>query len=101
MDLREIGWGSVEWIEFTQDRDRWRALVNTVMNLQVQAPWIEVISDLVSIFIFPSFSLFILSLISSVFCNLHYWSPVKLYNGCFFPSLHARPVTIFPQYPLI
>jgi hypothetical protein len=38
MDLREIGWGSVEWIQVAQDRDRWRALVNAVMNLQVLAP---------------------------------------------------------------
>jgi hypothetical protein len=38
MDLREIGWGSVDWIQLAQDRDRWRDLVNTVMNLQVLAP---------------------------------------------------------------
>jgi hypothetical protein len=37
-DLREIGWGSVDWIQLAQDRDRWRALVNTVMNLRVLAP---------------------------------------------------------------
>jgi hypothetical protein len=35
MDLREIGFGDVDWINWTQDRDRWRALVNTVMNLRV------------------------------------------------------------------
>jgi hypothetical protein len=35
MDLREIGFGDVDWINLAQDRDRWRALVNTVMNLQV------------------------------------------------------------------
>jgi hypothetical protein len=35
MDLREIGWGGMDWIDLTQDRDQWRALVNTVMNLQV------------------------------------------------------------------
>jgi hypothetical protein len=34
MDLREIGCGSVEWIMLSQDRGRWRALVNTVMNLR-------------------------------------------------------------------
>jgi hypothetical protein len=38
MDLREIGWGSVEWIQLAQDRDRWLAIVNTVMNLRVLAP---------------------------------------------------------------
>jgi hypothetical protein len=38
MDLRETGWGSVDWIQLAQDRDRWRALVNTVMNLRVLAP---------------------------------------------------------------
>jgi hypothetical protein len=37
-DLREIGWGSVEWIQLAQDRGRWRALVNTAMNLRVLAP---------------------------------------------------------------
>jgi hypothetical protein len=37
MDLREIGWGGVEWIHLAQDRDQWRALVNAVMNLGVLA----------------------------------------------------------------
>jgi hypothetical protein len=35
MDLREIRWDGVDWIDVAQDRDQWRALVNTVMNLQV------------------------------------------------------------------
>jgi hypothetical protein len=35
MDLREIGWDDMDWIDLAQDRDQWRALVNTVMNLQV------------------------------------------------------------------
>jgi hypothetical protein len=35
MDLREIGWDVVDWIELAQDRDQWRALVNMVMNLRV------------------------------------------------------------------
>jgi hypothetical protein len=38
MDLREIGWGGVEWIRLAQDRDRWRAVVSAVMNLRVLAP---------------------------------------------------------------
>jgi hypothetical protein len=32
MDLTEIGWGGIDWIGVTQDRDQWRALVNTVIN---------------------------------------------------------------------
>jgi hypothetical protein len=35
MDLLEIGWGGVVWIGLAQDRDKWRALVNAVMNLRV------------------------------------------------------------------
>jgi hypothetical protein len=35
MDLREIGWGGMDWIDLAQDRNQWRVLVNTVMNLRV------------------------------------------------------------------
>jgi hypothetical protein len=35
IDLRKMGWDGVDWIDLAQDRDQWRALVNTVMNLQV------------------------------------------------------------------
>jgi hypothetical protein len=35
MYLREIGWGGMDWIELAQDRDQWRDLANTVMNLRV------------------------------------------------------------------
>jgi hypothetical protein len=35
MDLREIGWGGMDWIDLAQERDQWRALVNMVMNLRV------------------------------------------------------------------
>jgi hypothetical protein len=35
MDLREIGWDSMDWIDLVQDRDQWRALVIAVMNFWV------------------------------------------------------------------
>jgi hypothetical protein len=35
MDLQEVGWGGMDWIDMAQDRDRWRALLSVVMNLQV------------------------------------------------------------------
>jgi hypothetical protein len=35
MDLRGIGWGGMDWIVLAQDRDLWRALLNTVINLRV------------------------------------------------------------------
>jgi hypothetical protein len=34
MDLREIGWDGMDWIDMVQDSDQWGALVNAVMNLQ-------------------------------------------------------------------
>jgi hypothetical protein len=34
MDLREIGWDGVDWIDMAHNRDQWRALVNTVMNFR-------------------------------------------------------------------
>jgi hypothetical protein len=35
MDFREIGWGAMDWIVLAEDRDQWRALMNTVMKLRV------------------------------------------------------------------
>jgi hypothetical protein len=35
MDFGEVGWGDVDWIGLAQDRNRWRALVNSVLNLRV------------------------------------------------------------------
>jgi hypothetical protein len=38
MDLRETGWGSVQWIQMAQDRGQWWTLMNMAMNLRVLAP---------------------------------------------------------------
>jgi hypothetical protein len=35
VDLREIGWDGEDWIHIAEDRDQWRALMNTVLNLRV------------------------------------------------------------------
>jgi hypothetical protein len=35
IDPREIGWGEVDWIDLAEDRDQWKAVVKTVMNLRV------------------------------------------------------------------
>ena len=43
MDLQEVGWGCEDWMELAQDRDRWRAIVSTVMNLRF--PKMRGISD--------------------------------------------------------
>jgi hypothetical protein len=43
IDLKEIGWDGTEWIDLAQDRDQWRALVNTVRNLRVPLKCWEVL----------------------------------------------------------
>jgi hypothetical protein len=35
MDLREIKWGGMDWVDLAEDSDQWRVLVNTVMNLRI------------------------------------------------------------------
>ena len=35
MDRQEVRWGGMDWIDLAQDRDRWRSLMNAVMNLRV------------------------------------------------------------------
>jgi hypothetical protein len=34
IEIKELGWDGIDWIDLTQDRDQWRALVNTIMNLR-------------------------------------------------------------------
>jgi hypothetical protein len=48
MDLGEVGWGDVDWIGVAQDRDRWRALVNSVLNLRVPLNAGKLLSGLTS-----------------------------------------------------
>jgi hypothetical protein len=43
MDLSELGWDCMDWIDLAQDRDKWMALVNTVMNLRVQKKCWEIL----------------------------------------------------------
>jgi hypothetical protein len=35
MDLQDVGWGRMDWINLAQDKNRWRALLNVVMNFRV------------------------------------------------------------------
>jgi hypothetical protein len=35
MEVREVLWGGIDWIDLAEDRDRWRAVVNAIMNLRV------------------------------------------------------------------
>jgi hypothetical protein len=44
MDLGEIGWSGVDWIGLASDREKWRALANTVMNIWVPYTMLEISS---------------------------------------------------------
>jgi hypothetical protein len=45
MDLRVLVWGGVEWVDPSQDRDQWRALMNTVMNVRVPLSFEKFLSN--------------------------------------------------------
>jgi hypothetical protein len=61
MDLGEVGWGDVDWIGLAQDRNRWRALVNSVLNLRVPRNAGKLSSDLASSGLSGSAQLYIVS----------------------------------------
>jgi hypothetical protein len=48
MDIRETGWGGVEWINGTQDRDQWNAIANTIINLRVSLNFGKFLSNYVT-----------------------------------------------------
>jgi hypothetical protein len=52
MYLGEIGWCDMDWIDLAQDRDKWRAIVNTVMNLRHKVSWLGVVSSFLNILYF-------------------------------------------------
>jgi hypothetical protein len=45
IDLREIGWDGIYWIDLAQDRDQWRASMNTVMNLRFPSNAVKFLSN--------------------------------------------------------
>jgi hypothetical protein len=57
MDLRGDWLGGVEWIQLAQDRDRWRAVVNAVMNLRVLAPRSQLCPQVLTRLIIKTFSI--------------------------------------------
>ena len=67
MDLREVGWGGMDWINLAQDRDRWQTLVNAVMNLWVPSDTGNFLSSLGRV----SFS--VRTLLHGVSSSCSYW----------------------------
>jgi hypothetical protein len=64
-DLGEVGWGDVDWIGLTKDRNRWRALVNSVLNLRVPCNAGKLSSGLASSGLSSSVQFHIVSLLVS------------------------------------
>jgi hypothetical protein len=52
MDLRETGWEGVDWMHVAQNRGKWRTFVNTVMNLRVPLKAGNILTSLVTTFVF-------------------------------------------------
>jgi hypothetical protein len=46
MDLKEIGWDGMDWIDLAQDMDQWRAHVNMLLNLRFSIKWWEILEQL-------------------------------------------------------
>jgi hypothetical protein len=44
MDIREVGWGCMDWIHLAQDRDQWKAIVNTAMSLRASENFVKFLS---------------------------------------------------------
>jgi hypothetical protein len=59
MDLTEIGWEGVEWIHLAQDRDRWLAVVNAVMNLRILVPRSQLVAQSVRYKMLTSYDSFL------------------------------------------
>jgi hypothetical protein len=72
MDLRENGWEGTQWIHLAQDRDRWRNLVNAVMNLRVLAPRSYLLSYTSPMRVLPLPSPFLLRMIPWLFLETWY-----------------------------
>jgi hypothetical protein len=88
MDLREIGWDGMDWVDVAQDRDQWRALLNTVLNLLGSIKSWEVLAWLHNWRLFTKGSAPWVS--ESVYCgasSIHLW---KTPNPILSP--HLRPV---------
>jgi hypothetical protein len=81
MDLGEVGWGDVDWIGLAKDRNRWRALLNSVLNLRVPSNVGKLSSGLASSGLSSSAQLHIVSYLISTsvlsVCEINYFLVIK------------------------